>query len=85
MLEEQRWGLAILVSQKACEGPSKTHLAWGAWGGPVEKLLGDGRGNVSKKHAPIFIIIRNSILLDQFNTFETKFGVQIIEIEFSYF
>jgi hypothetical protein len=38
MLEEQRWGLAILVSQKACEGPSKTHLAWGAWGGPVEKL-----------------------------------------------
>jgi hypothetical protein len=39
MLEEQRWGLAILVSQKACKGPSKTHLAWGAWGGPVEKLL----------------------------------------------
>jgi hypothetical protein len=39
MLEEQRWGLTILVSQKACEGPSKTHLAWGAWGGPVEKLL----------------------------------------------
>jgi hypothetical protein len=39
MLEEQRWGLAILVSQKAWEGPSKTHLAWGAWGGPVEKLL----------------------------------------------
>jgi hypothetical protein len=39
MLEEQRWGLAILVSQKTCEGPSKTHLAWGAWGGPVEKLL----------------------------------------------
>jgi hypothetical protein len=39
MLEEQRWGLAILVSQKACEGPSKTHLAWGDWGGPVEKLL----------------------------------------------
>jgi hypothetical protein len=38
MLEEQRWGLAILVSQKACEGPSKTHLAWGAWGGLVEKL-----------------------------------------------
>jgi hypothetical protein len=38
MLEEQRWGLAILVSQKACKGPSKTHLAWGAWGGPVEKL-----------------------------------------------
>jgi hypothetical protein len=38
MLEEQRWGLAILVSQKACEGPSKTHLAWGAWGGPMEKL-----------------------------------------------
>jgi hypothetical protein len=28
MLEEQRWGLAILVSQKACEGPSKTHLVW---------------------------------------------------------
>jgi hypothetical protein len=25
MLEKQRWGL---VSQKACEGPSKTHLAW---------------------------------------------------------
>jgi hypothetical protein len=24
---------------KACEGPSKTYLAWGAWGGPVEKLL----------------------------------------------
>jgi hypothetical protein len=39
MLEEQWWGLAILVSQKACEGPSKTHLAWDAWGGPVEKLL----------------------------------------------
>jgi hypothetical protein len=32
-------GLAILVSQKACEAPSKTHLTWGAWGGPVEKLL----------------------------------------------
>jgi hypothetical protein len=28
-----------LVSKKAWEGPSKTHLAWGAWGGPVEKLL----------------------------------------------
>jgi hypothetical protein len=27
------------VSQIACEGPSKTHLAWGAWGVPVEKLL----------------------------------------------
>jgi hypothetical protein len=39
MLEEHRWGLAIPVSQIACEGPSKTHLAWGAWGGPVEKLL----------------------------------------------
>jgi hypothetical protein len=38
MLEEQQWGLAILVSQKAYEGPSKIHLAWGAWGGPVEKL-----------------------------------------------
>jgi hypothetical protein len=40
MLEEHRWGLAIPVSQIACEGPSKTHLAWGAWEGPVEKLLG---------------------------------------------
>jgi hypothetical protein len=40
MLEEHRWGLAIPVSQIACEGPSKTHLAWGAWGGPVEKLSG---------------------------------------------
>jgi hypothetical protein len=39
MLEEHPWGLAIPVSQIACEGPSKTHLAWGAWGGPVEKLL----------------------------------------------
>jgi hypothetical protein len=39
MLEEHRWGLAIPVSQIACEGPSKTHLAWGAWGVPVEKLL----------------------------------------------
>jgi hypothetical protein len=39
MLKEHRWGLAIPVSQIACEGPSKTHLAWGAWGGPVEKLL----------------------------------------------
>jgi hypothetical protein len=39
MLEEQWWGLAILVSQNACEGPSKTHLVWGAWGGPVEKFL----------------------------------------------
>jgi hypothetical protein len=41
MLKEQRWGLAILVSQKACEGPSKTQ--WSAsggvgWGGPVVKL-----------------------------------------------
>jgi hypothetical protein len=39
MLEEHWWGLAILLSQKACEGPSKTHLVWGAWGGPMEKLL----------------------------------------------
>jgi hypothetical protein len=39
MLEEHRWGLAIPMSQIACEGPSKTHLAWGAWGVPVEKLL----------------------------------------------
>jgi hypothetical protein len=39
MLEEQWWGLAILVSQNACEGPSKTYLVWGAWGGPVEKFL----------------------------------------------
>jgi hypothetical protein len=38
MLEEHRWGLAIPMSQVAYEGPSKTHLVWGAWGGPVEKL-----------------------------------------------
>jgi hypothetical protein len=24
---------------KVCVGPSKTHLACGAWGGPMEKLL----------------------------------------------
>jgi hypothetical protein len=48
MLEEQQWGLAILVSQKTCEGPSKIHLAWGAWGGPVEKLLEHPHPNTAR-------------------------------------
>jgi hypothetical protein len=38
MLEEHRWGLAIPVSQIACEGPSKTHLA-----GNVGLKLSSGR------------------------------------------
>jgi hypothetical protein len=39
MLEEHWWGLAIPVSQIACEGPSKTHLAWGAWGSTSGEAL----------------------------------------------
>jgi hypothetical protein len=43
MLEEQRWGLAILVSQKLVRALPKP--MWGAWGGPFQNprgVLGEG-------------------------------------------